>query len=248
MDDNFLFRWIWRFNALGIAGLVILFGMSFLPFLLWGYNNQAVIFGGPERTAFDEQAPLQLSMYGVVDGAGVVLFAYGHSYELPRGGSFSGLQRAANRNFLFYDPKTRSSRWLFPSNGQEITSVDYARKDGTAEQAAPEIGPDGLPLPSPRQVPAPQQAKLTVRAVLFDVRPIAKGDAKAAYRMYATRPDGSEVTKLLDELDEPGKFTPIDADTIVIANKRSGRTYATTVSLTDFKTIAESELTKDLPK
>lgn len=66
--------------------------------------------------------------------------------------------------------------------------------------------------------------------------------------MYATRPDGSEVTNLLDELDEPGKFTPIDADTIVIANKHSGRAYATTVSLTDFKAIAEVDLTKDLPK
>jgi hypothetical protein len=246
MDDNLLFRWIWRFNALGIAGLVILFGASFLPFLLRGYTNQAVIFGGPEPTALDEQSPLQLNMYGVVDGMGVVLFAYGQSNELPRGGSFSGSHRAANRNFLFYALKTRSKRWLFPSNGQEITSVDYVREDGTAEQAAPTIGPDGLPLPPSRPVQSPQQA--TVRAVLFDVRPAAKTDAKVAYQMYATRPDGSGVTKLLDELDEPGEFTPIDAETIVVANKRGGRTYATTISLADFKTIAEIELTKDLPK
>lgn len=231
MGENWFFRWIWRFNSLGIAALLIfagfgianmLFGPSFMT--ITGPIDQG---SGDDHRAGNE-ADLQLRMADTVEGTDVILFSLGGNFV--GGSSFS--RRGFVANYLFYNAKDGSSRWLISGNKQEITEVDRVLDDGTAAVVQPAL--PALPgLAGTRKV----------RALVFDVR-AASAKGAAGYDLYICRPDGSEVTKLIDGAEEVSTFTPVGTDAIVIANRRGGRTYATSFSLVDFKQVLETDLLK----
>jgi hypothetical protein len=237
MGENWFFRWIWRFNALGIAALLIVAGFG-IANMLFGTSITTII--GPIDQGQDDDrragggADLQLRMAATVEGTDVILFSLGEKFF--EGGSFA--RRPAVANYLFYNAKDGSSRWLFSSNSQEITEIDLVWDDGTAAESQPILPSTTLPG---------SVGKRRVRALAFDVRPPSGSGAKR-YDLYICRPDGSEVTKLIDGADEVSTFTPVGADAIVIANRRGGHAYATTFSLVDFKQVLETDLSKQILK
>jgi hypothetical protein len=238
MDQNLFFRWIWRFNALGIAALLLAVGFAMRGLLPLALD----VTTPPDRTstietAGQERPKFSLRMYDAIYGTGIIIFSYGDLYE-SKGGSFSPPRAASTVNYLFYDARSGTSRWLFTSNKQHITSLNFVWDDGSADERSPQpFG--GSPI---------LKETRTVGALVIDAWTALGRDGAPSYHVYASRPDGSGLTMLIDGADETTVFTPVDQNTIVIANTRGGRTYATTFSLTNFKKVSETDLTKEVPK
>lgn len=230
MDQNFFFRWIWRFNALGIAALLalgvyaIVSGPFAPPFISKVDDRTTTNTGDSNR---------QLAMASTIEGTDIVVFSYGERVETGGGSAYP--RRPAVFNYAFYNAKDGSKRWLFPDNNQVITAFEFIWEDGSA---------GGTTLPP---APQPLMSGRKVRAVILDVSPTAASSA-TRYDLYIARPDGSELTKLIDGADRVSIVTPLVPDVIVIDNQRGGRTYATTFSLVDFKQAMETEMSKDIPK
>ncbi|MBI1210951.1 MAG: hypothetical protein GC190_05775 [Alphaproteobacteria bacterium] len=125
-------------------------------------------------------------------------------------------------NYLFIDPATGSSRWLFPGNEQTIASTDFVYNT---------------------DVPATVIPKEPAHAVLYDVQP--KGATK--FQLYVSKLDGSALTKLLDDLDGPASEVA-DAETISVRYAVAGRQMLAVFATADFRQLVVKDVTKESKK
>lgn len=236
MDPNWFFRWIWRLNALALALVLMAAGIGLaLPFLSWQIRpvvERAVDATKPAQ----QQAPkYRLAFDYVRQGRSQIVLTLGHVVEPERGfgsGSFSkdGYDSRV-ANYLFVDPATGATRWLFPTHGQMIASTDYLT-DQTARAAI-------LPGESPG----------VLRAVMYDVVPNAEQPKdKWTYQVFLSAPDGSTLTKVLDDLDEQAEAVQLDVDSVVIAYKSKGRSMIARFSLVDLKPSMQKDMTGLVPR
>ena len=248
MSENLFFRWIWRFNALGLAIALILWGLAFGPVMFWSGSLETIGVAPSSKLPALDDASNSLELVRVVDGTSAAIFSYGTKPEYSRGaGSFSQPAMRQVVNYLFYDTKDGSARWLFPDNKQVIQTLSFVLDDGSAsdfEVTLPILGPAGTLGDAGSANP-----KRALRALIFDVVPQGStSTGSRSYQVYASRPDGTEVTKLINSADEIVTFAPLDANTIVISYRRAGRSFATTFALSSFKPLLEKDLTALVPK
>jgi hypothetical protein len=235
MDQNFFFKWVWRFNALALA-LILLAGASAfaIPFFSWQVAPaiESAMDPSPQQAKTPKyQWAVQPSREERSEG--MLALEIPPRYE-PGGSFSSGPSPALAVNYLFVDTATGATRWLFPTHNQVITATDYVIEN-MSQTPMPGIVPQG---------PA--------SAIVFDVVP---GDpAKysfgkpAKYQVYATKPDGTGLTKLLDDLDEAPTFVPMGKDKIFLRAQSNGKAFAATFSMVDFKEIARTDLSELMPK
>jgi len=168
MDPNILFRWIWRLNAVLLLAALSLLALFSAPHiwqtLQWEYGNRGdgyTIYAagsGPGSTRLRDSYGLSLDFQRTGRRETVLVLAPVHPYpQIDESGIYQPQARADYSqvaNYLFVDPTTGNSRWLFPSNNQTITSTDY-------------VYDSGIPVAS---IPAVLGSN-PARAVLYDVRP-----------------------------------------------------------------------------
>jgi hypothetical protein len=127
MDQNFFFKWVWRFNALALALVLIAAAVAVaIPFLSWRLAPaiEAAMDPPPPVEAPKYQWTLQALGKGQSEGM-LALEIPGAKYEPMPGGSFSGGPSIAKVvNYLFVDTANGATRWLFPTNRQVITATD----------------------------------------------------------------------------------------------------------------------------
>jgi hypothetical protein len=233
MDQNFFFKWVWRFNALALA-LILLAGASAfaIPFFSWRVAPAIESAIDPVPPAA-EPSIYQWTIQPPRDerGEGVLALEIPAPYE--RGGSFSS-GPSINKvvNYLFVDTNTGATRWLFPTHKQVITATDYVTETMSPMPGMPAQGP--------------------ATAIVFDV---VSGDPAtfsfgkpAKYQVYASKPDGTGLTKLLEDLDEAPTFVPMGKDKIFLRAQSNGKPFAASYSLVDFKQISRTELSELTPK
>jgi hypothetical protein len=235
MDQNFFFKWVWRFNALALALILLAGAVGFaIPFFSWRVApaiESAIDPSPPPAKAPKYQWSVRPSREERAEG----LLALEIPARYEPGGSFSGGPTPAIAvNYMFVDPATGATRWLFPGHNQVITATDYVTETM-------------LPLPLPGiESPGP------ALAVVFDVIPgdpasYVFGQA-AKYQMYASKPDGTGLTMLLDDLDEAPTFVPLGKDKIFLRALSNGKAFAATFSIVDFKQISRTDLSELMPK
>ncbi|MBL8779951.1 MAG: hypothetical protein JNL06_03315 [Alphaproteobacteria bacterium] len=233
MDQNVFFKWVWRFNALALA-LVLLAAAAALaiPFLSWRVAPaiEAAIDPTPPTP---EPSIYQWTLQPPRDERSEGMLALEIPAPYERGGSFSS-GPSINKvvNYLFVDTNTGATRWLFPTHKQVITATDYVTETMSPMPGVPAQGP--------------------ASAIVFDVAP---GDPAAfsfgkpaKYEVYASKPDGTGLTKLLGDLDEAPIFVPVGKDKILIRAQSNGKQTAASFSLTDFKLISQTDLSALTPK
>jgi hypothetical protein len=240
MDQNFLFRWIWRFNAIGLAVALILFGWS-----VYGYYTMmstlmpgsTVIIGADGDEAKSDSKALRLFLDYAREGRREMVFALAPEQKMPVAypdSSKIGYQSKANlsrvANYLFVDPATGATRWLFPTNDQVITATDYVTKDMTNTTAV--VFRDPLPAV----------------AVVYDVKPTSASATPRKYQVYVSKLDGTGLTKLFDDLDEATTFVPSADNTIFATYNVKGRHMVSTISMADFKVVMTKDLSEYEPK
>jgi hypothetical protein len=232
MDQNFFFRWLWRFNAVALAIYLIPTLFIFVPFFMWQVSPSVEQVTGPFSESKPGDPALQLFLDFQREGRREVVFmlaptrdpgAMIKSDDSRLGATTADTTRVAN--YLFIDPITGSGRWLFPTNNQVITATEYVTKNlstmpyiATADSTPP-------------------------LAVVYDVR--AAGSApgpNTKYHVFISKLDGTNLTTIFDEVDEVPLFVPAADNTIVTTYKLKGRLMVATVSLIDFKILVNKEL------
>lgn len=236
MDQNFFFKWVWRFNALALALILFAGAAAFaIPFFSW--RVAPVIEGAIDPS----RQPTEPSLYQWTvqppreeRGEGMLALEIPAPYE--RGGSSFSSGPSINKvvNYLFVDTSTGTTRWLFPTHNQVITATDYVTET-MSQMLMPGASPPG---------PA--------SAIVFDVVPgdpanYAFGKA-ARYQLYASKPDGTGLTKLLDDLDDAPTLVPMGKEKIFLRAMSSGKPFAASFSMVDFKQISRTDLSELTPK
>jgi hypothetical protein len=243
VDQNILFRWIWRLNALLLLGTLAVIAVLAAPQVwqaIWwqyaGTNAGYAVYGqGPASAASPDQNSYGLSLDFVRPGRKetVLVLAPVHSYpQVSESGSYEPQTRADyNRvaNYLFVDPKTGDSRWLFLSNNQIITSTGYVYDSGIPDVYVPYM---------PRFTPSGP-----ARAVLYEVKP--EGGSK--FQLYVSKLDGSNLVKLLDDLDHAPTETA-DAETISVRYATGGHEMLAVFATGDFKQLVVKDISKESKK
>jgi len=232
MDQNWFFRWIWRFNAVALAVVLIAAGIGLaLPFLAWQLApavERAVDATQPKQ----EPPKYGLTLESARAGRTEIVLALDYLHSPERGlGSFSKDAYARRiANYLFVDAATGAHRWLFPTNDQMVTRTEYLT-DTPSPYAAEMSGPGAL------------------RTVYYVVVPGSGrigNDAK--YQVYLSKPNGEALTKILEDLDEAPSAMQLDADNLAVSYKLKGRIVVARVSLKDFKTTLQVDVSSQVPK
>lgn len=185
MDQNVVFRWIWRFNAIAIAIFLLLIGSSFLPYFMWRVAPAVESVTGPIlEQPTTKQPDLRLFLDFTREGRREMVFAlapeanvsekFSSPDESRLGANIADPTRVVN--YLFIDPTTGATRWLFPTNDQVITATDYVTKN--MSDRVPQLREAGPAL-----------------AVVYDVKPLQRVGAPTKYQVYVSRLDGTNLTR-----------------------------------------------------
>jgi hypothetical protein len=184
MDNNWFFRWIWRFNALALALVLIAAAIGLaIPFLAFQVPVHQVAIG--PKTAV--KAPnyvwrLEFPAEGRQEAV-LALVVLKDDADASGFGS-KGYDPAKIVNYLYVDSQTGATRWLFPTNKQIITAAD---------------GVFTKPNTTPGFLQDPPVA------IIYDVvagDPVSESLRQRKYDVYMSNPGGENLTKLLDGLDE----------------------------------------------
>jgi hypothetical protein len=236
MDQNWFFRWVWRFNALALSVVLIAAAIGLaLPFLAWQVSpvvdsvvqtEPASPAAKPPKYRWHLDYPRGDRKVGVL-----ALILAPENAEILDASSLKPPSPIKTVNYLFVDPQTGATRWLFPTHNQLITSTDYMALQGAVGDFA--IQPSGTPI-----------------AVVYDVIP---GDPNAApigrkVDVYASKIDGTNLTKFMGDLDEAPTFVPAGEGVIIANGKANDKDFVATFSLTEFKQLARKDLDALTPK
>src|SRR4029078_1382919 len=98
---------------------------------------------GPGSTRLRDSYGLSLDFQRTGRRETVLVLAPVHPYpQIDESGIYQPQARADYSqvaNYLFVDPTTGTSRWLFPSNNQTITSTDYVYDSGIPVASIPAV-------------------------------------------------------------------------------------------------------------
>ncbi|HWA89764.1 MAG TPA: hypothetical protein VG889_07005 [Rhizomicrobium sp.] len=239
MDQNNFFRWVWRFNALALAGggLFIL-GMAAISLL------SAPIFQAPPEGHFTpvpngaekdhtyRLSPLQLSVGGEVlfqlgrwDGAPN---KYGLADITVRSPSEYGGPNTVN--LLAVDGATGAGHHLFRGYDREIVSWNAVTRPGDK--------PDSVPVPGQPIASGPAAIALVIRTIDADTDKDGALTAKDKQSLYVYRPGDGLATKLID-VDYLLSSDRTDGAHYLVVHERGKTAYAASYSLPDFKLLSE---------
>jgi len=138
MDDNKIFRAIWRFNAVAIALGVVLVAILALIALtdmatraLWREATNVAKPAADTDTTIPDDVKLSLGRLSWIQ-KGSVLWAPVHSAQTFRYG-VSSKTASSTRNYIFFDVQTGASRPLLPDNRSIITDTEVVKLERRGE-------------------------------------------------------------------------------------------------------------------
>lgn len=227
MDQNFFFKWVWRFNGLAFAlvllGLAAMTTSRFRPWDIAPAIESVIDPADPAQDAPKYTWNLTQARVGSSHAMLGLLFPAEDYDPLMR----ATYQNARTVNYLFVDTVTGATRWLFPTHKQVIT-----------------MGQEIIDRPG--VVPRMESA-IVYNVVAGD--PADYSPYKpATYQLYASKPDGSAMTKLMIDLDEAPTFVTVGTERIFVSAQSKGKPIVASFSLNDFKPLAQTDLSELTPK
>ena len=225
MEQNRLFKWVWRFNSLLIAVAGIL-AIAVTLYLLYEIRQTAIRERNTFNTVNVEQTSTvrenwQLSYIAEVKGTPMLLVSLNsdQSYEQ----SYYSKSATASRNYLFINTQSNSSKWLLPHNNylflyKELIS-DIVQKEKSS----------------------------TVQAILFTlIKSDTDGDLRLTDNDVKTialsRPNGTDYHEVLTGIDRLVGKRLISTNTLLLIYQRNNMHYSAYINLTDFKLDNETAL------
>lgn len=214
MRASRFFRIVWRVNALFLlaAGLAVVV----LLLVALGAGVAALVRdhrAEPEPVAVvpERGESLFLGRVEEVDGTPYVVLPL-LAGERDGPGFSSGSSDREQRNLLFHDVEKGASRWLLPAHTTRIREFVLVREDGKETQAGYGADEPGKP----------------VRWIRYELGPAASGDDDGSDRttLAVSGPSGSDLTRVLEGVDEILGFGPLRGTRQVVFFRRGGEHLA----------------------
>jgi len=214
MRASRLFRLVWRINALVIlvAGVLASAVATLALTFLWREQTQTREVRGVVNIAGAEvqQEKFRLGRFEPLRSVGLLRASLTSEQEYDQA-AFSK-SASAIRNYLFFDPTTRESRWLLPSNGQVfLLDVDLF-----------------YPSRSPHE---DDDERRCLGTLLILVGSDSNGDDRLneqdAKSVAITAADGTEYRVVAEQIDDyHGQYVRSEDEVIVFFTQRATMTSA----------------------
>ena len=235
MDTGF-FKWVWRFNALAIAGLVIFIG----AIAVWEiFPKPRNVSGVVNVDPADETLVETLRIGNVTPINGLIRYSVGREQTYDVGYSSSGKSTRNNTvNYGFLDPSTGDVRWLLEGFDaliletyalrQAFPVTDLTDLDSTDAQAMNAVNLEAQRAPGSSD----KGDEKLVGTLFLIVDQDTSGDNRLSRsdigRIAVSLPDGTALKEILqdvrtglkklDKTRELIRFTDGEGDKIAILN------------------------------
>ncbi|KPN63241.1 hypothetical protein SAMN04488527_10221 [Aliiroseovarius crassostreae] len=212
MDDLGFFKFIWRFNALALAGILVLVAGVFtwqvvLKDVLRDRSAREVVNIDPEDTTLVETRVIRVN--GPVAGQGLfrVSLVAEQGYD---SGYASKDTYDSVLNTGFYDPSTGVTRWVFSGNEQLITNVEGLYGETPGEQRVKDRPVRGYLLTFVDQDSSGD-------------RRLSHSDRKS---VMALGPDGQGGTVILSDLTAAPQIWGLEGGAVVLFYEKDGARFS----------------------
>lgn len=225
MEENKIFRLIWRFNAFVImgAGLLAIAVLGFAAIAILRDVTRERQVGSIVNIDENSEIEEELRWGELREIAGtpyLMLPLYSHqSYDRA---SYSK-STESTRNLLFFESNTGEKRWLFDRNDYLI------------------INDRALAEPSSDRQPAPVVAIL-YSLVKEDSDDNQRLDDRDRLTLALSQPNGLRYREILTDVERILGYRLSDGETLIIFYQSQENAYAAQISLNDFTAIEKTEL------
>ena len=227
-ENNKFFTYVWRFNALAIAGIAILSGLIGAYALISILKNETserhvaniVNVGKQEKVKNDFVLGYPYALAGT-DYIIVPLYR-NQTYDL----SYSSKSTGDNQvNYLFFNGRTGKNKWLAENTNQLfISNIVLSEKLKNSNE---------------------NNDKAT--AIIYEVvEKDTNGDERLSEKdglaLFSSNIDGSGYKKLIDNIDKLYSFKQISDDRLLVFYKRNKETKAGVYEIPSMKKILENKI------
>ena len=213
MEENKIFRFIWRLNAVVIltAGVLAVAGLILSGIFIVRDITQHNYVEGTVNTEEDSDMVEEwvLGSFEPVAGTPAVVASLVSDQAYAQG--YFEKETYSTRNLLFINTRSNAKRWLLQTNDHLV--VDYHHLTETDRQQTEE---------------AKGFVYVIVKTDTNDDKRLSDDDLKT---VSASRPDGSHLTELVDGVDELIDYTLLDDAIVLISYWKGGDIYTGYIDL-----------------
>ena len=227
MEDNRFFKFAWRFNAILFMAAGI-FAIGIMVFAGYQIFREATrerttrnIVNVDENQSIDEK--WVLGRQYKIEGAPLILIPLisDQSYAMA---SYSKSSNSV-RNYLFIDILNNDKQWLFQTNANLITDIDFLTENENEAEA--------------RKVLA-----ILYRIISKDKNGDNRLTDEDGISIAISRPNGHGYKEIINDVDRFVGHQVINKGSMLLIFQKDGIGYTANLSLTDFSVSDEAELPK----
>mgnify|MGYP003504097499 FL=1 len=225
MEDNKVFKNIWRFNAIvimlvGVLSIIVaLFACTMIYKEITRDRSVTNIVNIEETT--EKTEAWQLGGMTSVKGTDILMLPL-HSEQNYSRGSYNK-SASSTRNYLFINAETGKKYWLFGRNDYLITETNQLPDSMYAEQA------------------------IVAKAILYSVVKADTNNDKTltsadSLTVAISKPSGEKYTELLKDIDFVNGYEVINDKSVIIVFQRDNIGYSATIDLENLSVTGEEKL------
>lgn len=225
MEENKVFKNIWRFNAIVIM-LVGVLGVALALFACIMIYKDITRDRSVRNIVNIEESPekkvkWQLGSITTIIGSDFLMMPL-HSEQSYSSGSYSK-SASSTRNYLFIDVISNQKHWLFGKNDYLITQTNQ--------------------LPNTRY---DEQSKDTKAILYYVVKSDTNNDqtltSSDLLTVAISKPNGKEYVELLKDIDFVNGYKTINENTVILIFQRDNIGYSTSIDLKSLSISGEEQL------
>ncbi|MGK7875737.1 MAG: hypothetical protein AB4426_21300 [Xenococcaceae cyanobacterium] len=227
MEENKIFRFVWRFNAIVImlAGLLAIAVLGFAAIQIFKETmrerQRSNIVNLSDSSEVKEE--WELGNLREIEGTPYLMLPLYSDQSYAQ--SYYSKSARSTRNYLFFDAETEERRWLFANNNYLIARDSFISETDYRSKSK------------------------TVQAILYNIiKEDTNGDKRLTdddlITIALTKPNGYNYKELLSGLDSLLGYKVLNGDRILILYQRDGIAYSAKVSLSNFALSNQVQLPK----
>jgi hypothetical protein len=231
MKATRFFRVLWRINGLVIflASVIAILVLGFIAieFMDFGRNKSEQVVKVDQPAEEKEELP-ELLAFQTVFGTPFLRAELTFGDKYSRGSFSSSSGSYSTRNYLFLNPETLESQWLFPDNKQLIVESDNLSAMIQEKES---------------EIPTSHTVAFLYKMIDTDTNGDRKLTAGDKYSIAYSRPDGRQFTTVIKGVDKVlGSHTTNDGKKHVVVYEMGKKWYTAVISLSTFQIEKQGEI------
>lgn len=228
MEENKLFRGIWRFNAIviamvGVLAIAVLFFALYTIYKEWNRDRHRHDIVNIDSEANIKES-FRLGRIVHVKGYSTVIIPLYSDQEFSHG--YSGSKSTAStRNLLFSNIRTETNKWILPTNEFLIVDHQLINESNYYDETKDVI-------------------TILYEIVKTDTNNDSRLTDNDKLTIAFSNPEGNNYTEVLTNIDELLGYEVIDQKLMAIVYSRANHSYTAYIDISNFSITKEVELPK----